>query len=1288
MLSQPTDLKVPEEVKAAAKLGRLTFFIGNGVSRLYGLPSWDELANKMLRKLASCGILNHSLVEILSRYPTKVKISIADHYFRENRISKKYAELTYKNLLMGDLKDIDLHKKTPVYKLIADCNVRLLTTNYDSILPDILDGVTADESVLEEAKIETGKPEDDQAAGSIKAYGYKIFKNLHELEESTLTGNNILVHLHGSIRAEDALIASTQSYLKFYGNEANQNRLNLLFKKQTIIFFGYGLEELEILDLLLRSSKTLPETQESPRFFLVLSLLSHEFEILKHLQVYYSQLGVVLLAYSRDEKDFHALTDVLEEWTKVIKPLVNPPSQHDHSFLREDLRKKFNEARDHAVSEMIKLLRNNPIDEAIFFEEESNNKWLTYLVPAGFFKVELVKPLVQEGNSYYYPGWPQGVYLEKVAQNIHTKVIVDEEFIKFYINLLRTFFAIRENLWAIRAIFRSVYLIPSKYLEVKDISDSFDMIESMSKKNDFIELDLHESYFNLVKTIGFNDKERSVLKEYTKNLLRSKNEEGSGYRERKLVFFKEYRFKNFVEKFLKIQSDLGDHILFDTVEVANSLLGEHLKDKDIDKTSVLWRPAVEPHSQNKFHDSAPSVLTGILYELSSISLSRGKLLEELQGWKKSKQIIFSRIYIALVTRFSQYLNPNECAIRILQLGLRTDFKHEIFQFLKEHFEHINQENQDAIIDSIAKLEDTFTDVNDPRKPLMTAWKKMRWLQAIKDSSNPKVGSLYQETFKITNAEAEHPDFNSFVSSTWVGPTSPLTLDELKKLAPSEIVEILINFKEKKDQFDEPSSEGLSRVLEEFVVSEPAESLTLVSNALKLPFIYQSALFDGYTKCFVDKPKLVQVKELLGLAKMIVMSEVFEKEVSDTGSKARWTANSIFRFISAGVRDDKNAFNPCLNFLCHEILEHAVKIVMPSKDYKGSSDAQTRAINEPRGVLFETAILLALREARLVYNVKDKSSKDSLEFKEVWDKLYRVIGPPLEAQNNLEVSLHAHLGSLYRQILFLNKDWLLNNIDLVCPPDISKDDLWSAFMQGFSYVNVNVKEMYQILYQKGHLLRFLRYNQDPEGQSLSRLGTLQERIIALALISFVLKTESLKAGLVREILDFEDANEWNRMIHLIPQIIGKKPSKSILTQTKKLISYIVEKFENVEDRLKWKRHFSSLGWTLQIFKDPKDPLVKKIINIEAFYTNDYWDHHEIVDYLESYKVSHTETVGRLFLELIRGGKGYPGYPEDKIKAICFSLKQAGYTELLADVCSVYSRKAPNSLLTKEIFKIVG
>jgi len=160
-----------------------------------------------------------------------------------------------------------------------------------------------------------------------------------------------------------------------------------------------------------------------------------------------------------------------------------------------------------------------------------------------------------------------------------------------------------------------------------------------------------------------------------------------------------------------------------------------------------------------------------------------------------------------------------------------------------------------------------------------------------------------------------------------------------------------------------------------------------------------------------------------------------------------------------------------------------------------------------------------------------------------------------------------------------------------------------------------------------------------------------------------------------------------MIHFIPRILGNKPTKSILSQATKLLTYLTDKFDSVEDKVRWKKHFSSLGWVLPILKDPNDPLVARIIRIEAFYTNDSWDHYEIINYLEPFKDSHTETVGKLFLELVKSGKGHPGYPEDKIKAICSSIKTNGFSPLLADICNAYAEKSPGSSLTKSIFGLM-
>lgn len=941
-------------------------------------------------------------------------------------------------------------------------------------------------------------------------------------------------------------------------------------------------------------------------------------------------------------------------------------------------------SNEHIVNEMVKLIKSSPRDEAIFFEEEKNHKWFLFLLPHEFFKLSTIKSRVIEGESYHYPHWPQGIYIETIAKQIFEKKITDESFIRIFVEVLRDLFQAKDNLWAIRAIFRSAFFIPPKYLLADDIIKIYKMIETEAHTNRFIEFDVHESYFHIIQNLDDNEHDRSFFKEYIRHLLGSNAEESFGIRERKLVFFRDHSFKTFSEKFLTETKSKRTSLLLDIVSVVTDLLAEHLKKENIDNTTTLWRPAVEAHYQNQYKDSAPSIFTAVLFGVSKILLTSGIIPNELQNWKTSDKNTFVRIYISLATAYPSILDRDDCAKTILVFGMRHQLRYEVYHFLNKNFDLLSADNQNNFLEAIRNLTSNSSEDNDPKKPLFTAWKKMRWLQAIKNSKNEDARKLYEATFKITNGESDHPDFDSYMSSVKWGFDSPLTIEDLDQLKPSEIIQRLSEFKEKKNRFGEPLTEGLSRTFESFVIKEPVKCSALIKDILTLPALYVSSLFDGYTKCWTDS-NFVPVEELIDLAVAAFDNESFCKELIDKNSKARWAASSVFRFISAGIRDDEKAFDPKLNDMCYEVLKKALTLVKPDEDYKGSSDALTRAINEPRGVLFESAILLALRQARLCYNSTNDTIINESEFKNAWVNLFELIKNPLQVQDEREVSLHAHIGALYRQFMFLDKDWLYKNIDIVCPSDSQKPELWSSFIQGFCYVTVYVKEMYSLLNSRGYLLKFLRLND--EGQSGTRINTLQEHIIRLATIAVLLKDESLNHGLLKDIFDTNDGEEWNSIIRSLPRLLGEEPDDEIFIEAKKIVSFLLDKFDSVQDKDKWKKHFEGIGWLLKLFRDPSDELVKRIIAVSAFYSNAHWDHYEIVEYLEPFRDSHTEVVGSLYLELLKSSKGYPAYPEEKIVAICSSLKTSGKKEILADICRFYSDKLPTSKLTEELCAMI-
>lgn len=341
-LNKPEDVPIPPEVREAAIWGRLTFFIGNGVSRLYGVPSWDELANLMLKNLVDVEKIDYNKYDLLLKQSTKTKISIADHFFKQDHKEGNPLKLSYKTLLHNENVNPN---KFPAYDLLAKIGCRFLTTNYDSLFSDALRG-KHEARVIQISSI-------DEKVVEIKpdiSYDVKemprICESLDEFTEIDLTSKNVLIHLHGSISKIESIVASSLDYIKLYGNSEKIDKLKQILDGQTVVFVGYGLEELELLELIVRSSNESEKNGSSSRkFFNLLPLLTHEHEVFELLKIYYEdQLGITLLPYSRDNEDYRAIIKVIDSWSSKLSEEVKPPGHGDKIKVLDNLLLKYKEA--------------------------------------------------------------------------------------------------------------------------------------------------------------------------------------------------------------------------------------------------------------------------------------------------------------------------------------------------------------------------------------------------------------------------------------------------------------------------------------------------------------------------------------------------------------------------------------------------------------------------------------------------------------------------------------------------------------------------------------------------------------------------------------------------------------------------------------------------------------------------------------------------------------------------------------------------------------------------------
>jgi NAD-dependent SIR2 family protein deacetylase len=283
---------LPDELKQAALNGEFVLFVGAGVSKLVGLPSWRALAELVLNDLQQAGKLNFSEMDQLRTLDPKTQLSIAKQIASQNSLTL----------------DLGKHLKSPkeegIYRYLNKVGCACVTTNYDELL----------------------SPRFTPPGGATSPTTVKRVIKTNEFYADNLDSPGTVVHLHGSLSDPSTIIATTKDYLEHYDKEEVQHFLSELFKKKVVLFIGYGLEEAEILEHILRRGKVGDE-QVKRRFALQGFFLSQQ-PLYRNLHEYYMKsFGVHVIGFVRDHKDYRQLEAITKAWSEVIQ--IRPPALAD-----------------------------------------------------------------------------------------------------------------------------------------------------------------------------------------------------------------------------------------------------------------------------------------------------------------------------------------------------------------------------------------------------------------------------------------------------------------------------------------------------------------------------------------------------------------------------------------------------------------------------------------------------------------------------------------------------------------------------------------------------------------------------------------------------------------------------------------------------------------------------------------------------------------------------------------------------------------------------------------------
>ena len=919
-------------------------------------------------------------------------------------------------------------------------------------------------------------------------------------------------------------------------------------------------------------------------------------------------------------------------------------------------------ASGNAVKQIIDLLKQDLRHETIYFYKDPEPKIFNDLVTAGFFAPEKVPSLNRKPDgSYVYINWPQARYLINMAV-LARQGKLNVSTTQSLIEVLRKLYPLTENVVIGADIFKAVCNIPVSSLEVDDIKSIFRFFPLNYNSDVLSEMAVYAGFELLADSCANNSHDIQIFGQFCRLMLMSRvvNEKSSNNGD--LRFFGRTQLRDIFDEHLDLD-ELFNSKKFIIKEIAESLVESIRSDMQLDSirdAGFVERPAIEKHSQNKFHFEPISTHVEFLYILMKFTGEKGSFLIDIANWKQDPSSILFRFYLCLATEFPNLISLSESFTCISIYNFNSFSRHEMYEYLKKNFNSFSAEQQNAVLEKIQNIVVETDGYSEEETVMYKNREMLRWLQAIKNSGNAEVESSYQRVRGLVGGDLEHPDFSMYMGATWVGPTSPLKKQDFEKYTIEELFVYLRDYKEEKT-FAAPSRDGLARALEDYVSEDPLKSSGLIDKMDSLDFEYGSHILSGFTKAFEDK-KYVPVPKLLSKSIQILSDSNFRTRYAANDRNVSWFVSSIFRFIVAGVRDDEHAFEFGENTKCWEILNKASEFVISLERFNGHWDGYSRAINEPRGKFFEAAIILALREARVGEGAD--AAKQS-----AFSKLQLLIEPPLDAPNDSEISLYAMLGVYYRQISYLDKDWIYSNFEKIIPADPRHEELWLAFMEGFGYVAAYVREMFEKLWNRGDLMRFLQHEIADEDKS-KKFERLQDRVIELGLISFVLGDQTLENGVICKVIENKNEHEWNKLVWSLSSIIGKDPTPEHRQRGRDLFMAMVEKFSSETDLDKLRKYFLGVAGMLDLSDDPDSNFAKTVVKFSSQISEGGWSLGDVIDYFYENIDSKPESIGKLFKVCVDNASYPPTYPEEKIKEIGQKLKNAGFLELLASIVYKY------------------
>lgn len=469
---------------------------------------------------------------------------------------------------------------------------------------------------------------------------------------------------------------------------------------------------------------------------------------------------------------------------------------------------------------------------------------------------------------------------------------------------------------------------------------------------------------------------------------------------------------------------------FETLKKLVSALADTLKieKNDKDDYSSIWRRTIFRSHKHYFELKNELVTQIIEVVLEAAKKDEKEVIELVESWD-STHSIFKRIGIYAA---AELMNDGLVQHYLLQKNLYFEYRYslEMRYLLSKAYKTLGPKDKETVDAIIAEGPDTNDFIQgykeDNGKPPEEA-EVQKWIESKKE---PYLKSLSADMSKTVSELEEGGAITS-----WVGPTSPINEEELSSKQDEELISYLSTWKPAEDHFA-PSRDGLSSILKESVKKDPERFIGLLSRIIKEvkkpEYIY--GVLRGICELEEEKLKKIDWNGFLANLKSAVNEQyLFEGTEEWSGSALK----AVCDVLEAGLNKDLIPLSE--KDVVWEIIMKLTEHSDPSESeeaqdkQKRSRDLVMTAINSIRSKAYETAILHGLWLARMT---KGKTK--------MTPELQKKLEDGLDKRKEKSTAVKAIYCMLLPNLSYLNKEWVVSNLDKIVPEDDDFEDLFGSF----------------------------------------------------------------------------------------------------------------------------------------------------------------------------------------------------------------------------------------------------